>query len=275
MPPLPSQPSNSPTIFLVLFFSSLLLLISSQTTKVLEPVELTLRWVVKPITIIADLPTISKEAATSYFVALDELKTQNTYLSHQVSRLNTTAAELKQANETIKELSIALEYRQSSPRQQQIAEIIDYVPIALRQEVVINIGRQQNVEVDDVVLDPWGLYGRVVRSFSRASQVMLISDERHATPVLVRRTRHYFIVSGTGSNKQLLLDNVNLSADLQIGDELVTSGLGGVFPEGLEVGRIESVTDNVAEYAKVVTVTPYARLNAKSYLHVIKKDSVL
>lgn len=275
MPPLPSQVSNNPTIFLVLVFSSLLLLVSSQTTKALEPVELTLRWVVKPITFIAELPTLSKEATMSYFVALDDLRTQNTYLSQQVSRMNSTYAELNQAKETIKELSIALDYRQSSPRQYQIAEVIDYVPLSLRQEVVINIGRQHGVQQDDVVLDSWGLYGRVLRTFSRASQVMLLSDERHATPVLVKRTRHYFIASGTGSNQHLLLDNVNLSADLQIGDVLVTSGLGGVFPEGIEVGRIDSVTDNVAEYAKVVTVKPYARLSAKSYLHVIEKDSVL
>lgn len=263
------------TVFLVLAFGSILLLIAGHTTKYLEPVEATLRWVVKPITFIANLPRISTEIATTYFVAREELQSRNEDLSKQASRLNNTAAALKQAQETIKELSIALEYRQASESEHKLAEIIDYVPTQLRHEVIINLGEQHGVSVNDVVLDSWGLFGRVTETYSRASLVMLISDERHGTPVLVRRTRHYFIASGSGANNKLMLDNVNLSVDIEVGDELVTSGLGGVFPEGIVVGRIDDVTDNVAESARIVTVTPYARLNAKSYLHVLEKDTFL
>lgn len=256
-------------LFLALLISSVLLLAVSANTRYLTPVETAIRWFVQPIVYIAQLPANAKEAAGSYVVSMDELHDRNDQLLKEVSRLNATVAELAQARTTITELRNALEYVNEHRRNQVLSEIVHVNPNRQRLEVIINVGDQQGIEIDSGVLDPWGVYGRTVEVFPNTARVLLLNDERHATPVLVSRTRQYFIASGNGPDVPLTLDNVNLSSDIRVGDAVVTSGLGAVFPEGLVVGVVESVTDIVSESIKRVTITPAAQLEAKSYLHVI------
>lgn len=256
-------------LFLALFISSILLLAISANTRYLTPVEGVIRWLTQPIVYIAQFPANAKEAAASYVVSIDELHDRNDQLLKDVSRLNATAAELAQAQTTIAQLQNALDYDNANRRHQVLSEIVQVNPNRQRQEVIIDVGAAQGIEVDSGVLDPWGVYGRTVEVFSDTSRVLLLNDERHATPVLLSRTRQYFIASGNGPDEPLTLDNVNLSSDIKVGDTIVTSGLGGVFPEGLVVGVVETVTDIVSESIKRVTVSPSAHLEAKSYLHVI------
>ncbi len=256
-------------LFLALFISSVLLLAVSANTRYLIPLEGIIRWLAQPIVYIAHLPANAKDAAASYVVSMDELQDRNDQLLKDVSRLNATVAELAHARTTIAQLGNALGYIEENRRNQVVCEIVQVNPNRQRQEVIIDVGARQGIEVDSGVLDPWGVYGRTVEVFADTSRVLLLNDERHATPVLLNRTRQYFIASGNGSNEPLTLDNVNLSSDIQVGDTVVTSGLGGVFPEGLVVGVVETVTDIVAESIKHVTVSPSAHLKSKSYLHVI------
>ncbi|MCY3859757.1 MAG: rod shape-determining protein MreC [Gammaproteobacteria bacterium] len=256
-------------LFLALFISSVLLLAVSANTRYLIPLEAVIRWLAQPIVYIAHLPANAKDAAASYVVSMDELQDRNDQLLKDVSRLNATVAELAHARTTIAQLGNALGYIEENRRNQVVCEIVQVNPNRQRQEVIIDVGARQGIEVDSGVLDPWGVYGRTVEVFADTSRVLLLNDERHATPVLLNRTRQYFIASGNGSDEPLTLDNVNLSSDIQVGDTVVTSGLGGVFPEGLVVGVVETVTDIVAESIKHVTVSPSAHLKSKSYLHVI------
>lgn len=256
-------------LFLALFISSILLLAISANTRYLTPIETAIRWFSQPIVYIAHLPANAREAAGSYVVSMDELHDRNDQLLKEVSRLNATIAELGQARTTIAKLSDAMGYVNQHRRDQVLSEIVQVNPNRRRLEVFINVGEKQGIEIDSGVLDPWGVYGRTVEVFPNTARVLLLNDERHATPVLVSRTRQYFIASGNGPNEPLTLDNVNLSSDIRIGDAVVTSGLGGVFPEGLVVGVVETVTDIVSESIKRVSVTPAAQLKAKSYLHVI------
>lgn len=256
-------------LFMALLISSVLLLAVSANTRYLTPVETAIRWLAQPIVYVAQLPANAKEATGSYFLSMDELHDRNDQLLKDVSRLNATIAELAHAQTTIAELRDALGYVRENKRNQLLSEIVQVNPNRQRLEVIINVGEEHGIQVESGVLDPWGVYGRTVEVFPNTSRVLLLNDERHATPVLVSRTRQYFIASGNGPDEPLTLDNVNLSSDIQIGDSVVTSGLGGVYPEGLVVGVVESVTDIVSESIKRVTVSPVARLKSKSYLHVI------
>ena len=73
---------------------------------------------------------------------------------------------------------------------------------------------------------------------------MLITDPTHAIPVMVRRTGLRTIAYGTGAIDRLQLPNIPISADIKVGDELVTSGLGGRFPMGFEVGKIVEISND-------------------------------
>ncbi len=265
------QSIHKTQLFLVLFVSSTLLLAVSVNTRYFTPIELALRWLVQPIDFIAHVPKRVEQLVSDYFISLDDLRANNEQLMADVSLLNATLAELKHAKTIIEELQAVLNYAPSQNVKQALAEISRINPNRQRQEVIINVGSEQGVSLDSCTLDPWGLYGRIVEVFPNSSRVLLINDERHATPVMVRRTQQYFIASGNGPNELLTLDKVNLSTDIQVGDELITSGLGGVFPEGLLLGDVTAISDNVAESTKHVTVAPKARLEAKHYLRVISQ----
>ena len=264
------QALTNPHLFLALFICAVALLVISVTTRYLVPVEAAFRWLTYPIVYITQLPTTTKEAAGSYVVSLDELHTRNDELLREVSRLNATIAELAHAQARIGELETALSYMNDNGHNLMLTEILQVNPSRQRQEVTINRGARDGVVINDGILDPWGLYGRIVEVFPTSSRVMQLNDERHATPVLVRRTRQYFIASGNGSEGPLTLDNVNLSSDIQVGDALLTSGLGGLFPEGLYVGDVATTRDVVSESVKQVTVIPAAQLGEKAYLFVVR-----
>ena len=269
------QSIHNTYLFLALSISAIVLLTISINTRYFVPIESALRWVSKPIVSIAQLPRTINSAIGFYFTSVEELQNRNIQLQRDLGQFNMNVTELNQARATIKELERALEYSGQHQFNFLLAEVIHVFPNLQRQEVIINVGATAGITVDSGVLDSGGVYGRAIEIFPDSARVLLVSDKRHATPVLVRRTRQYFIASGHGANEPLSLDNVNLSTDIRVGDELVTSGLGGLFPEGYLVGTVETVTDIDSESAKQVTITPTANLSAKSYLHVTIEEPTL
>ena len=260
-------------LFLALFICAVLLLSISINTRYLITVENALRLAATPIVYVSQLPRTISSSIGFYLTSIDDLQAHNNQLLQDLSRLNATIAELEHAKLTIQDLESILAYETKLSHSHLLAEIIYVNPNRQRQEVVINAGENDGIEIGTCILDQWGVYGKAIEVFPDSSRVLLLNDERHAVPVLVKRTQQYFIASGNGPGQPLTLDNVNLSANIQIGDELITSGLGGLFPSGLVVGVVQSVNDLVSESAKQVEVEPSARLETKSYLRAILRDT--
>lgn len=265
----PRQSIHSSFLFLALFISTLLLITISINTRYLEPIEDVARRIAEPIVFLAHGPQIIVNNTLAFFDSRMELQSQNLELQRQVGRLNGIVAERDFMRKQVTELKEALGYFDPSRGKQFLAEVIRVDPNQQRLEVVINLGAEDGVTLNSVVLDPYGVYGRTIEVFKHTSNVMLISDERHALPVLLPRTNEYFIASGNGQDRPLTLDHVNLSADIQVGDKLVTSGLGGVFPAGYNVGSVVAVSDIVAEAAKSVAVALDSQAHKKSFLRVL------
>ena len=98
------------------------------------------------------------------------------------------------------------------------------------------------------------------------SRVLLITDIAHSIPVQVLRNDVRMIASGTGHNDELVLDNVPRSVDIEKGDLLVTSGLGGRFLEGYPVAIVESVSRDGQNYFATVTAKPLAFIDKLRYV---------
>lgn len=94
----------------------------------------------------------------------------------------------------------------------------------------------------------------------------MITDVTHAVPVQVLRNDVRLIANGTGHSDELTLDNVPRSVDIQKGDLLVTSGLGGRFLEGYPVAIVESVSRNGKNYFATVTAKPLASIDKLRYV---------
>ena len=154
------------------------------------------------------------------------------------------------------------------------AEIISIDPNPNHRVFTLNKGLREGVTVGLPVLDAKGIMGQIVESTARLSSLMLISDSRHAIPVRVVRTGDRAILTGMGDNSRLRLDYLPESADIKVGDELVTSGLGDSFPAGYPVAMISDVKHQQGSEFTEAYAKPIAELDSSRHVIVLFRRSL-
>jgi rod shape-determining protein MreC len=142
-----------------------------------------------------------------------------------------------------------------------IGNIMDLDIDAFRERVLVDKGARDGVFVGQAVLDAGGVFGQVARVEQLTSEVILVSDASHAIPVQVNRNGLRTIAVGAGDMSRLKLPYLSTSADVVVGDLLVTSGLGGGFPAGYPVGTVAEVKRDPAQSLADVEVRPAAALD--------------
>jgi rod shape-determining protein MreC len=140
-----------------------------------------------------------------------------------------------------------------------IAEVMNVEPNSLRQSVLLNVGKSNGVFKSQTVMDDYGLLGQTTHVGPWSCEVILITDPEHAVPVQIERTGVRTIAVGTGSG--LALPYLPSNADVKSGDLLITSGLGGVFPQGYPVARVVGVTRDAVQPLAQVRAAPLARID--------------
>ncbi len=155
-----------------------------------------------------------------------------------------------------------------SPVRQQgkkmIAEVMGIDSHAFRNTLVINKGALDGVFEGQPVIDDFGIVGQVTSVATTSSRVILISDTTHAIPVRIQRNGVRAIIEGTGRINQLKANNIPHSIEMQEGDIMVTSGLGGGFAEGYPVAKITSVEHDLSLPFAQISATPVAQLDRLS-----------
>lgn len=143
----------------------------------------------------------------------------------------------------------------------QLVGIADVDLDPFRHRVLLDQGSLRGIRSGQALMDANGVVGQVVEVTPLNATAMLISDPSHAVPVRVVRSGVRSIAFGTGQVGALTVPNLPPSADVRAGDELVTSGFGGIFPAGLAVGRIISLKPDETNLFVVAEVEPAARLD--------------
>ena len=156
--------------------------------------------------------------------------------------------------------------------QVSIAELLSVNLVPYEHIVVVNKGAQFGVHVGQPVFDANGVVGQVLRVSPYSAEVMLITDPNHAIPVQVNRNGLRTIALGTGQTGRLALPYLASNADIQVGDLLVTSGLGGVFPHGYPVATVTDVAPQKTSFAKI-SAAPVAQLDRNRELLLVWSDS--
>src|SRR5690349_4923035 len=140
-----------------------------------------------------------------------------------------------------------------------IAEVVNVQPNSLRQSVLLNRGTRNGVFKSQAVLDDYGLIGQTTHVGPWSAEVILITDPEHEVPVQIERTGMRTIAAGTGTG--LALPYLPANADVKSGDLLITSGLGGVFPQGYPVARVTGVQRDAVQPLAQVRAQPLARMD--------------
>jgi len=253
-----------------LFFAviaSIALLSMEHISVRLDPVRATLSNITDPIRYLVDMPAeISNRIAFSLRsysdLRVDNKKLRETGAINQIRLLKYEA--LEQENIRLRAL---LENSFKLGEQVLIAELLS-VNIATPYEniVVVNKGTQFGVHIQQPVVDANGVVGQVFRALPQTAEIMLITDPNHAIPVQVNRNGLLTIAIGSGELNRLNLPFLPENADIRPGDLLITSGLGGTFPQGYPVAIVDKFTPPAS---KQITATPKAMLDRNRELMIV------
>ncbi len=143
----------------------------------------------------------------------------------------------------------------------QLAGILDIDLDPVHQRIVLDVGARQGVHIGQIVIDSGGVLGQVIAVTPSRATALLVTDPDHAVPVQSVRSGLRLIAYGTGHSDRLTVPNIPQSGDIKVGDELITSGIGGRFPAGFPVGRVSAVQPDASHAFVAAMVTPAARLD--------------
>ena len=139
--------------------------------------------------------------------------------------------------------------------------ILDVKPNDPGQRLLINRGARNGVFKGQAVMDNYGVLGQTTRVGPWSAEVILVTDPEHAIPVEIERTGVHTIAVGTGDPDSLALSYLPGNADVKPGDLLLTSGLGGVFPQGYPVARVAEVRHDALQPLAQFSATPLAHVS--------------
>ena len=224
---------------------------------------------------------VMAEAPYALYGSAADISSDRQSLLQQREQLSTRLLQLEEGQQRVlflqaenSRLRQLLGSKAQLPSQATIAEIIGIPPDPDRAAVILDKGRDDGVLPGHAVVDAQGLFGQVVDVSSSTSWVILITDRKHAVPARNNRTGVRMIVGGIGVADRLVLEDLPASTDLQDGDLIETSGLGGRFPPGYPVGTIASVESTHDSPYLQALLKPTAALMKLGHVLVIAASEV-
>lgn len=240
---------------------AIILMMADHRGGYLQRIRWSLSGVIEPMYRVAAMPAQLARNAQLALADRKQLTANNAELSRQLLLAQARLNRLSQVREQNLRLQELLDVQRSLGLGVQLAHIVDVDTNPFRLRVVIDAGATQGVEVGLAVLDAHGVMGQVVKVLPNMATVMLITDPAHALPVMVERTGMRAIAHGNGALDTLEVPNIPISADVKVGDTLLTSGLGGHFPAGFPVGTIRSISTDASGMFAAALAAPSAALD--------------
>jgi len=220
----------------VAFFDGLLMELTS-------PVQQATTFVIKTIS-----------GVFQQYVFLVHLQKENGLLKKRIAELQEESHQTKEMVLAHDRLRKLLEFRERMPTSTIAAQVIGQDPTSWFKSVTINKGERDGVHKGMAVISPEGVVGQILKTSPDYATVLLMTDYNSAIDAIVQRTRAKAIVEGKEENR-CQLKYLLRTEEVEVGDIVITSGLGGVFPKGLTIGEVRSVDKKghgVFQYADLV-----------------------
>jgi rod shape-determining protein MreC len=223
--------------------------------------------VVYPLQRVAAAPASIVRRIGDFFTTHGSLREDNARLAREGYENAALLLQLKALQAENAQLRELLDARQRLGIELTAAEVLYAARDPFARKVVIDRGSQHDVRAGQPVVDNRGLVGQVTRAYPWLAEVTLVTDKGQFVPVQNVRNGLRAVLSGTGSDGTLELRFIPLNADFQNGDELVTSGIDGVYPPGLPVARVTNVERSADQVFARITGTPLA--GVANHTHVL------
>jgi rod shape-determining protein MreC len=260
----------------VFLIGSVLFLLSSNSDPgpTWNPAEQFIIEITAPFQNLFDQVVSSTEAFWLNYFHLVNVRHENRQLKNELLELRMANSRYQELLETQERIEALLQFKQTLNLPVIPAQVIGLDPSGWFKSIIIDKGKQAGLRLDMPVVNAFGVVGRVVSVSPNYAKVLLIIDQNSAIDCLIQRSRDRGMLKGLMS-EICKLDYVVKSSDVKVGDILVTSGLGGVFPKGLPMGRVLKVKEMPGELFKDVSIMPAVDFSKlEEVLVVIEENSL-
>jgi rod shape-determining protein MreC len=204
--------------------------------------------------------TVAHSLWTDY-VSLVNTRQENKELRKKIEQASVqcmTMQELRSENERLRSM---LDYKSEYPNFKLYpARLLNQDITMVFKTVIIDKGSKSGFYTDMPIVNPTGLVGRVIAASPHTSQVLLVTDPNSAIPVVIEESQVKGIVKGMGTSV-LSMEYVRNTELVQVGSVVVTSGLEGIFPKGLKIGRVQEVNRDKHKIFLKILVTPSVEMS--------------
>jgi rod shape-determining protein MreC len=204
------------------------------------------------------------------YVNLVNVQAENENLREEIQALRGENNRLVEENLRHQRLSDLLQVQKKAKEPMLLANVVGHDSTTWSNVLVVDRGTEEKVGKKMVVVSADGLVGHVIQTSPKASKVLLLTDFRHSVDALIQRTRDRGVVAGR-DRYTCLMNYIPLEADVKVGDRVITSGMGGLFPKGLVIGTVIHVTKRKADLYQEALVKPSADLMRLEEVFVIVK----
>ena len=222
------------------------------------------RFVVNIVSEYSELKDVKKEndILKTSLDRIESIETENVELRHQLDSLKEelnidyTLADYEYLNATVTNRNINYWYN----------------------TITLDKGTNSGVEVEMPVINAYGLIGKVISVTTFTSTVRLITtsdtNNKISVSIISENEKLNGLINGYDYNNQTLeVEGISNTKTVRVGDLVYTSGLGGVFPSGILIGKVESITTDSYDLSKIINVTPSANFDNINYVTILKRKS--
>jgi rod shape-determining protein MreC len=264
----------SPAARLVFFgIFSIALLFLDTRYRYLEQIRQGVAVVLYPLQRAAAVPGELLGGIGEHFASKKALTAENEALRRRLveqGAVTQAFATTQQANERLKAL---LDIRAAFSGNAIAVEVLYTGRDPFSQRVFVDKGSEAGVIAGSAVVDADGVIGQVTRLYPYMAEVTLVTDKDHVIPVKIERSGVRAVMAGTGAGGAPELRFMSPSADVQVGDLLVTSGLDGTYPPGLAVARVATLQRDTGQMFAQITLAPVAGVDRSDQLLVLGRGA--
>ncbi|MGE0349218.1 rod shape-determining protein MreC [Hydrogenophaga sp.] len=275
-PPFFKQGPSALSKLVVFSAMALFLMVADLRFRVTVPIRATVAAVLYPVQWLVLQPVQAVSAAGGYFTSLHAAQAGEAEALKRLAEQAERSLQLEQITLENQRLRELLAMRERTGNSATGAQVLYDAADPYSRKVVIDRGQTHGIEAGSPVIDESGVLGQITRVYPLVSEVTLLIDRDQAIPVLNTRTGVRSVAYGQPSTTGDGLDlrYTLASADIAEGDLLTTSGVDGVYPAGLPVARVTSVTRQAESSFARIRCEPLARINGTLHVLVLRPSTV-
>jgi len=253
------------SLFFVIIFSLALLLVDTRTNY-LQATRAILAYALNPISWVAAVPSRFFGQVDSFLENEPEIENAYEHLRLEYVKLKSDMLRRNAVDRENARLRALLGVVERTNVEMKIARSVQIDLDPYQHRVLVNKGAASGIFVGQPVLDDQGVVGQVSQVFRSSSVVTLITDPSHTVPVRIQRTGEHILAEGSGDLSFLRIPFLNKNVDIVKGDIIETSGLGGRFPDGYPVAKIDQIETIKGEAFLSINASPVAAVESLNYL---------